>query len=192
MTMTLFNPKARIATERLHLRPVAAGDAEPVFALFANWRVVRYLSSPPWPYAEEDAHQFVAHACDAADESREATFAILTGDTLVGCIGARLRPASHLQRGVGPNIGYWLGEPFWGHGYMTEAARGYLRFVFDACGYRMVYSGAFAENVASLRVQEKLGFHRDGETMLLARPRGAEYRHVNTVLTRDRFEAGSP
>jgi RimJ/RimL family protein N-acetyltransferase len=45
-------------------------------------------------------------------------------------------------------------------------------------------------NDASLRVQEKLGFVRDGETMLYSRPRGAEFPHVNTLMTRSRFQAG--
>ncbi len=54
-----------------------------------------------------------------------------------------------------------------------------------------IYSGAFADNEASLRVQEKLGFVRDGETTLHSKPRGADFPHVNTKLTRSAFEARS-
>ena len=50
-----------------------------------------------------------------------------------------------------------------------------------------LYCGAFAGNDASLRVQEKVGFVRDGKTMLYARPRGGEFPHVNTMLTRTGF-----
>lgn len=72
---------------------------------------------------------------------------------------------------------------------MTEAARAFLAYVFDAQPGDEIYSGAFADNVASLRVQENLGFVRDGETMLYSRPRQAEFAHVNTVLTRAAFVA---
>ena len=72
---------------------------------------------------------------------------------------------------------------------MTEVLRSFVRHVFDAMDAHAIYSGAFSENVASLRVQQKIGFERDGGTMLMSRPRGREYPHINTVLTRDRFEA---
>jgi hypothetical protein len=50
----------------------------------------------------------------------------------------------------GPNIGYWIGEPYWGNGYMTESARGFIRFVFDTCDCDAVFR-AFAENIACSR-----------------------------------------
>jgi RimJ/RimL family protein N-acetyltransferase len=97
-----------------------------------------------------------------------------------------------LQRGPGPHIGYWLGRAFWNRGLMTEAARGVIARVFAATDASAIYSGVFEGNAASLRVQEKLGFVRDGTTLLLCNPRGGvELPHINTVLTRARFEAQS-
>ena len=49
---------------------------------------------------------------------------------------------------------------------------------------------AFVENAASLRVQEKVGFVRDGETILHSRPRGGDFPHINTLVTRRRLESG--
>ena len=72
---------------------------------------------------------------------------------------------------------------------MTEAARGFLAWIFAAHACDTIYSGVFADNGASLRVQEKLGFVRDGETILRSKPRGADFPHVNTKLTRSAFEA---
>jgi RimJ/RimL family protein N-acetyltransferase len=72
---------------------------------------------------------------------------------------------------------------------MTEAAREFLAHVFAAGIGDTVYSGGFADNAASLRVQEKLGFARDGETMLYAKPRGSAFLHVNTRLERDQFDS---
>ena len=86
------------------------------------------------------------------------------------------------------NVGYWLGKQHWGHGYMTEALRALVNHVFALSGADAIYSGAFADNRASLRVQEKAGFVHAGETALFSRPHGRERAHVNTVLTRASLE----
>jgi RimJ/RimL family protein N-acetyltransferase len=175
-----------IRTARLVLRPLQATDAEPLFALFADWEVVRRLSMPPWPYALEDAHAFIRE--QLGHDPTRITFAITLAGALIGGVDVRMNPAGASQRGAGPNLGYWLGRPYWGRGYMTEAARGFLVGVFEADLGDVVYSGAFADNAASLHVQEKLGFERDGETMQYSCPRDGEFPHVNTVLSRASFE----
>ena len=103
----------------------------------------------------------------------------------------RFREANALQRGAGPNIGYWIGEPFWGRGLMSEAVRAFVRHIFARCESDAIYSGAFTENAASLRVQEKVGFVHDGDMTLFSKPRGGEFPHVNTVLMRERFARGA-
>lgn len=178
----------RLRTERLDLRPLREDEAERLFALFAHWPVVRFLSSPPWPYRLDDAQGFVRHAASIRGAANEAIYAIDEGGVLVGSIHVRMRPPSHLQRAFGPNIGYWLGEPYWGRGYMSEAVRGLAAEIFRLNRGVRIFSGAFAGNAASLRVQEKVGFVRDGETLLYSRPLDADLPHVNTVLTRAHFE----
>lgn len=176
-----------IPTERLLLRPLRASDAGPLLALFNDWEVVRWLSNPPWPYALEDALDFILPRTQ--QKPAETSFAITLDGDLIGGIGMRMKDASHLQLQTGPNLGYWLGRSHWGHGYMTEAARGIIGHTFASGADDSIYSGAFADNAASLRVQEKLGFTRAGETTLFAKPRGAKFAHVNTVLTRTAFKA---
>lgn len=176
-----------IRTRRLGLRPLEASDAGRVHALFNNWNVVRRLSSPPWPYTREDARIFAEHAAKNRHDLTETCYAITCDGILMGGIDIRIsgtEPSRH-----SPVLGYWLGEDYWGEGYMTEAARGFLAHVFDAGTSEVICSGAFADNVASLRVQEKLGFVRGSEVMMFAKPRGGEFPHVNTMLTRSRFES---
>lgn len=178
--------KQPVHTERLLLRPMQADDAEPLFALFNNWEVVRWLSMPPWPYTLDDAHSFIAGQLD--QDLPKTTFAITLDGNLVGGIDVRMNKPGLSQRGPGPNLGYWLGRRYWGRGYMTEAARRFIAQIFAAGIGDTMYSGAFSDNVASLHVQEKLGFVRDGETMVYSKPRKEKFPHINTALTRANFE----
>src|SRR5262245_53820016 len=153
-------PHPAISTPRLLLRPMQAADAEPLFALFADWEVIRWLSTPPWPYTLDDAKSFIERQLD--QDFTKTTFAITREGAPIGGIEVRIGKPSPSQSGPGPNLRYWLGRPHWGHGYMTEAARGFVAHVFAAGLGETIYAGAFADNAASLRVLEKLGFVHDG------------------------------
>jgi RimJ/RimL family protein N-acetyltransferase len=179
-----------IRTDRLLMRPLNLDDAEAIRSQIADWEVMRWLSQPPWPYTLEDAAAFI-RSCSGNDLTTTA-YAITRDGTLVGVIDMRPNRALLSERGPGPGLGFWLGRAHWGSGYATEAARGMLAHAFAAGIGDTVHSGAFADNAASLRVQEKLGFVRAGETMLYARPRGQEFLHINTKLTRSEFRTGAP
>src|ERR1041384_40120 len=165
-----------IRTARLVLRPLRAGDDARIFALFANWNVVRFLSSPPWPYAAEDARAFVQSRLDG--DTDDIGGVITREGALVGMADVIGKPASVAQRERAYSLGYWLGEPCWSQGYMTEAARALLTHVFASIPDDTIYSGAFSENAASLRIQDKLGFTRDGEATFFANPHGKDMPHV--------------
>jgi RimJ/RimL family protein N-acetyltransferase len=176
-----------IRTARLALRPLREGDDARIFALFGNWNVVRFLSSPPWPYAADDARNFVRGRLSG---SVDAITAVITcGDELIGMTDVIVKPASAVQRERGYSLGYWIGEPYWGRGYMSEAARAFIAHVFASIPDDTIYSGAFRENAASLRIQDRLGFARDGEAMFFANPHGGEMPHISTSLTRTCFAA---
>jgi RimJ/RimL family protein N-acetyltransferase len=185
--MQFFSDDLALTTRQLLLRRLRLDDAEPLFALFNNWNVVRFLSSPPWPYLPEDSRLFAGAVAGRSRELDEDVLAITLDGMFVGVIGVRHREANNLQRGAGPNVGYWIGEPFWGRGLMTEAVDAVVGHLFDTTSADAIYCGAFTENVASLRVQEKAGFVRDGETTLFSNPRRSELPQINTVLTRQRF-----
>src|SRR5690606_33627143 len=115
----------------------------------------------------------------------ETNFAIDLPDSgMVGQVGFHRGPD-------GPIIGYWLGRPFWGRGFMTEAVTAGLDWLFEATKTQAVYSGVFHFNAASLAIQTKLGFTQTGRSTLLCLARGAEVEHIDTIMTRSVWKARS-
>ena len=154
----------RIETRRLVLRAPRASDAERIAGLAADFDVARMTTSMPHPFHRHHADAFLARA-QALDAAREVVFAVeLEEEGLIGVLGfhpSRL-PGPEPQRSA-PEIGYWLGRPYWGRGLATEAALGALAWAKRAWRRRLVVSGHFADNPASGRVLEKAGFLYTGE-----------------------------
>jgi RimJ/RimL family protein N-acetyltransferase len=142
-----------IATERLLLRPVGIGDAARLAELANDFDVARMTTGIPHPYTRADADAYVGRKL-ASDRSVDTAFAIQhPGDGFIGVLGFHPRPGT-----TAPEVGYWLGRPFWGRGYATEVARAALDWAGRVWGKRFVVSGHFADNPASGRVLEKAGF----------------------------------
>jgi RimJ/RimL family protein N-acetyltransferase len=146
-----------VATERLLLRGLVRGDAPRLAELLNDIEVAAMTSSLPHPYGLANAQAWLDKAL-VADWDREANFAIEHhAFGLVGTIGV-----SH-RHGPRPELGYWLGRPFWNRGYATEAARGVLKWVKRDWRSRVVTAGHFADNPASGAVLCKAGFLYTGD-----------------------------
>jgi len=157
----------RIETRRLVLRAPMDSDAERITRLAGDIDIARMTTSMPHPFHRQHADAFLARA-RALDPAREMVFAIeLEDEGLIGVIGFHpadvLGPKAGGSPYVGPEIGYWLGRPYWGRGLATEAAAGALSWVKQVWRRRLVVSGHFADNPASGRVLEKAGFLYTGE-----------------------------
>jgi RimJ/RimL family protein N-acetyltransferase len=171
-----------ITTERLILRALRMADAARIQALISDWNVLRTLSAPPYPYRLEHAHKFLAAMIPKHQSGAATVLALQRDDELIGVIG--IEPQ---QRGQ--MLGYWLGHAYWGLGYMSEAASAMVAHFFKRGNGETLVSGYFAGNGASWRIQDKLGFRFVREGMLHSRPWGKALPHIDTVLTRERFEA---
>ena len=97
-----------IGTRRLVLRPLRESDAAAIFALFNDWDVVRWHSSPPWPYARDDAESYVRAVLDPADETAEIVFAITLNGKLIAVF--RCGDAVHAIDDVCPHMGASLAD----------------------------------------------------------------------------------
>jgi RimJ/RimL family protein N-acetyltransferase len=110
----------------------------------------------PHPYSEKDARAFLRHI----QQTPEETFlAIVVDGEAVGGIGFVKQP--DVER-VSAEIGYWLGEAFWGRGITTDALRAVTRYAFDHHQLSRLFALPFATNVASCRVLEKAGYGLEG------------------------------
>ncbi len=139
------------------IRSWAMADAE-AMARYANNRkiAVNLRDAFPQPYSIEDAKRFLEFL---AREQPEVTFAIATSTEAIGCIGLRLGTDVHRKTA---ELGYWLGEPFWGRGLMTEAVAALSRWALENLELNRIYAEPFANNPASARVLEKAGFTCEG------------------------------
>jgi RimJ/RimL family protein N-acetyltransferase len=124
--------------------------------------LVRYANNPrvasnlrerfPHPYAHEDAAEWLDVALR---QDPETNFAIATDEELIGTIGLRLGEDVYRHSA---EIGYWLGEPFWGRGIASRAVAALTDWGFEQFSLLRVFAYVFSENPASMRVLEKAGF----------------------------------
>lgn len=148
-----------LQTSRLLLRPFAETDAEAIYALQSNPRVLRDWDAPPWT-DRAHAQSFIAACRQMEEDGSGARLAIETvaERLFIGwCSMFRWNP---VYRSLG--IGYCLDEPAWSKGYATEAVRAMLHWAYDVLDLNRVEAELDTRNAASARVLEKLGFAREG------------------------------
>ena len=146
-----------LSKEEITLRPFLFDDTERLALLCNNKKIWDHVRDfLPHPYTEKDASEFI-FLC--RQETPQTTFAIEYRGELAGCIGlARLSDVYRL----GAELGYWIGEPFWGKGIATRAVELISEYGFLQLGLERIHSGVFAFNGASRRVLEKSGFNLEG------------------------------
>jgi [ribosomal protein S5]-alanine N-acetyltransferase len=110
----------------------------------------------PHPYTLDDAHTFLGYV---TNEQPATTFAIAMPSEAIGCIGLQLGRDVHCKTA---ELGYWLGEPFWGRGIMSEVVKEFTRCAFGMFDLERIYAQPFSNNPASARVLEKAGFDFEG------------------------------
>lgn len=139
-----------LKTKRLVLRTPRFEDARPFASLAGDRRVAENAAHIPSPCSIEEARQWIA---DAILES--ATYVITVGGEVIGacCLDG--------SDGI-PELGYWIGVPFWRCGYATEAAQGLIGRAFNDLGHRALTASARVSNPVSRRVLEKCGFQWTG------------------------------
>ncbi len=135
------------------LRSWRPTDLDALVRLGNNPLIARNLRDLfPHPYTRDAGKLWLEAVLRADPRTR---WAIAAGGEFAGSIG--VTPKSHEERCTA-EIGYWLGEPFWGRGIMTEALTAVTRYAIDTHGLTRIYALPFAWNVPSCRVLEKAGY----------------------------------
>lgn len=140
-----------IVTGRLVLRKPVADDIADMAALANNIDVARMLSRMPHPYTQENARAFVEKVATPGFSGCVYACTLAENGAFMGCAGLE-------DLGRGPEIGYWLGEPWWGKGYATEMVEAIVDLAFRVTDLDALFAGTRAANMASRRVLGKCGF----------------------------------
>jgi len=143
-----------LETERLTLRKPTLADVKAIARLANDRRIAENTARIPHPYKLADAKDWISAA---GMRPGEQTFIItLASGAIIGACGLELRDPPT------PEIGYWLGVPYWGEGYATEAVRALIDHAFTDLDHESLNAGARVTNPLSRRVLEKCGFQWTG------------------------------
>lgn len=153
-----------LTTSRLTLRPFKQSDAKRVKALAGDWRVAQMTINIPQPYEVGMAENWIATLAPAFSQGDKVVYAVTQRDTeeLVGSVS--LTDFS----GETGTLDFWMGVPYWGRGYCTEAVQSLVRYGFDQLGLSAIHANYMRNNLAGDRVLVKCGFEYKGEVMLNA------------------------
>ena len=148
-----------LRTERLVLRPFTPTDTATVQRLAGDRAIADTTERIPHPYEDGVAEAWIAtHAPRFAKrQALEMAIVLKSSNDLVGAIALTLTMAH--RRG---ELGYWIGLPYWGRGYATEAARVVIDYGFEELGLRRIQAQHMSRNPASGRVMQKLGMKHEG------------------------------
>jgi len=144
-----------LQTGRLRIRPYSESDIPELLPLIGAREVAATTLRIAHPYTEQDARAFL----ELATEPDKLWLAItLRADgRQIGGIGLRLE-----QQNQHAELGYWLGVPYWGQGFATEAAREMLRYGFEDLKLHRIFASHFKHNPASGNTLKKLGMQYEG------------------------------
>jgi len=142
-----------LETKRLLLRPFDINDASTVQKFAGNINVAKTTTNIPHPYEDGMAEAWIKTHEKRWTEDDLINFAIIYKPTnqLMGVVGLVSR------KGKEGCIGYWIGEPFWGKGFCTEATKSLIDFCFKSLNIERLEAEYLVSNPASGRVMEKAG-----------------------------------
>ncbi|MEP3653636.1 MAG: GNAT family N-acetyltransferase [Litorimonas sp.] len=149
-----------IETNRLVLRQTEQRDAKAISVLGSDFDIARMTGSFPYPFPLLSAEFKIMtfHAAKRRGLAHPYAITLKGEDELIGITDLFKRGPDTLWE-----IGYWIGRPHWGHGYMTEACIALLNEADFSLGREDRVAGVFTDNPGSARVLEKLGFKPLGE-----------------------------
>ena len=134
-------------------------DAARLAEMLNNRKILNNLRDGlPYPYTEKDAEEYIVSML-AADKTKTFAFAITVDNQVVGSIGVFRCDNIHSRTA---EMGYYIGEPYWGRGLGTSAVTQVCQYIFEHTDIIRIFAEPFAYNIGSCRVLEKAGFQFEG------------------------------
>ena len=148
-----------IQTRRLTLRPYTLDDIPALVPLIGAREVAATTLRIPHPYTEDIAREFIALAEKDETSGQCVRRAIILRQTgaLCGGVGLQIEPEHRRAE-----LGYWIGVPYWGNGYATEAAMAMVKYGFETLELQRIFASYVPRNVASGKVLQKIGMRHEG------------------------------
>ncbi len=163
------------------IRKLKLEDAESLSVLANNkkiWDNVRDFF--PHPYTLENAKAFINQMSGSKDDH---VFAIIREGNLVGVVG--IHPLKDIYRFTA-EIGYWIGEPYWGKGYASGAVMEAVEYAWNHTKLERLEAGVFSYNPASMKILEKCGFHKEAVKLSRITKNGKIYDEHFYAITRQK------
>ena len=134
-------------------------DAKELTNVINNKKVLDNLRDGiPYPYTVEDAKEYIMQNLNAKKDS-QYSWAIVVDEKVAGSIGVFRKDNIHCRTA---EMGYYIGEEYWGKGIMTEIIKKVCKYVFENTDIIRIFAEPFSYNIASCRVLEKAGFELEG------------------------------
>lgn len=151
-----------LTSKRLILRAPSIVDIPQLTKLANNKNISTMLAGMPHPYITEDAEAFIEKTNQKYQQQKSVQYAIIDAKTqqLIGVVGFSI---SHVHNHV--TLGYWLGEKYWGEGFMSEACATLMEYAFMHLNVYRVASHHFHTNPASGKVMKKIGLLYEGKRL---------------------------
>ncbi len=148
-----------LITERLHLRPFSFADAQALRQLINDRDIAAMTLNILHPYPDDAAELYIATSREAMERGERFSFAVVRheDDRFIGSVSITLAHGHDRAE-----LGYWIGKPYWGSGYASEAARRVVQFGFEVLNLHRIYATCFPENGASARVMQHAGMQFEG------------------------------
>ncbi|MBC8376707.1 MAG: GNAT family N-acetyltransferase [FCB group bacterium] len=148
-----------IKLERLMLRGFLPTDAPKIQELAGAFEIAEMTLNIPHPYLDGMAETWMNSHQSEFNSGSGVVFAMieLYSGKLVGAVGLTV-----MQRFNRAELGYWVGKPFWGNGYATEASKALLKYGFETLQLNKIHASHMTRNPASGRVMQKIGMEPEG------------------------------
>ena len=148
-----------LLTARLRLRAFTLNDAPAVEALVGAREIAANTLTIPHPYPPGGAAEWISKRDGEFREGSNISFAVTLRDenTFIGTMGLKINRSDDSGE-----VGYWIGVPYWGKGYASEALGAVIRYGFESCALNRIYAAHFSRNPGSGRVMQKNGMTWEG------------------------------